>query len=279
MGVIAGAGALPRLVAEALRRRGEAAFVVALRGAAEPWVADWPHAWAALAQGGRIFRALRGAGCRQVCLAGAVSRPGVLAAIPDVATLAMAPRLLRLLRSGGDDGLLRAVAGIFEQRGFELTPAHAYLEDLLAPEGVLGARRPAARDLDDLRRARRIVAALGAVDVGQGAVVAAGRCLAVEAVSGTDAMLAKLVGETRRGGAPTPAGVLFKAPKPGQDRRFDMPAIGPTTLEGAKAAGLNGVAVEAGGVFLLDPARTVAAADRLGLFLYGAPKGAEEEAA
>lgn len=274
LGVVAGAGALPRLVAEAERRAGGQVFVVALSGFAEPWVEDWPHAYCGLAQVRRLFGALRGAGCRRVCFAGGLSRPSLLTLAKslrfDVGAFALVPRFARLLRQG-DDGLLRGIAEIFEERGFVLTPAQALLGELLAPEGTLGRVAPSARDLEDIERAAEIVAALGAVDVGQGAVVAHGRCLAVETVFGTDAMLRDLAGKTKRHGAPIPAGALYKAPKPGQDRRVDLPTIGPRTLEGVKAAGLNGVALQAGAAFILDLEATAAAADAAGLFVYGRP--------
>lgn len=268
LGVIAGGGALPRLVAEAERQAGGDPFVIALRGNAGDWVGAYETAAAGPGQVGRIFSVLRAAGCRRVCLAGGLQRPSLTNLRFDFTALRMLPVLRRLMRRG-DDGLLRGLAEIFENRGFQLVGAHELLGDLLAPHGPLGDRSPSKPDLEDVARAAEIVAALGRVDVGQGAVVARGRCLAVETVQGTDAMLARLEGETRRGGAPVPSGVLYKAPKPGQDLRLDMPAIGPETVRRAARAGLNGVAIEAGSVFVLDVDATVAAADAAGVFVYG----------
>lgn len=276
LGVVAGDGVLPRLVAEAAARAGGGAYVVALRGAAGDWVRDWPHTICGVGQVGKLFARLKAAGCRQVCLAGGLSRPSYWGLRFDMTALRVALRVARLMRRG-DDGLMRGLATIFEERGFELIGARALLSDLLAPEGVIGARAPSARDLEDVGRAAAIVEALGTVDVGQGAVVARGRCLAVETIQGTDAMLRGLIGAPRAG-APNPSGALFKAPKPGQDMRLDVPAIGPNTLREAKAAGLNGVAVAAGGVFLLDVAETIAVADQAGLFLYGWTPDAGETA-
>ncbi len=204
LGVLAGRGALPRLVAEAERRRGGAVFVIALRGFAEAWVEDWPSATAGLGQVGRIFGLLRAAGCDRVCFAGGLSRPSLFSLRFDFTALRVAPMMARLLRKG-DDGLLRGLAAIFESRGFAMVGAHELLGDLVAPAGPLGARRPSARDREDILRAAEIVEAVGRVDVGQGAVVAEGRCLGVETVQGTDAMLAALKGERRRGGAPRPS--------------------------------------------------------------------------
>lgn len=268
--MLAGGGALPRLVAEAERRRGGEAFIVALAGAPGDWVEAFPHTPCGLGQVGKLFSALRNAGCERVCFAGGLTRPslGSLLRAFDATALKVAVEVFRLMRKG-DDGMLRGFAEIFERRGFRLVGASELLEDLLASPGALTRRGPSETDLADIARAAEIVAALGAVDVGQGAVVARGRCLAVETVQGTDAMLARLEGDTRRAGAPIPSGVIFKAPKPGQDMRFDVPAVGPDTVARAKAAGLNGVAVQVGGVFLLDPAETLEAADREGLFVYG----------
>ena len=280
LGVIAGGGALPRLVAEAERRAGGEVLVIALHGFVEDWVQDWPHVSCGLGQAGKIFGALKSAGCDRVCFAGGLSRPSLSSLAKslrfDLTAVALAPRVAQLLRHG-DDGLLRGLAEIFEARGFELIAAQSLLGELLAPVGALGRVQPSKRDLADIERAAQIVHAVGAVDVGQGAVVAHGRCLAVETVFGTDAMLAGLVGQTRRHGAPIPSGALYKAPKPGQDERVDLPTIGPLTIDGAAAAGLNGVAVQAGSVFILDIEATTRAADKAGLFVYGRAVGQAEK--
>ena len=131
-----------------------------------------------------------------------------------------------------------------------------------------GAVAPSEADRPDAARAAEIVAALGSVDVGQAAVVARGVCLGVEAVAGTDALLASVAALPAALRAPGRAGLLMKAPKPGQDRRVDLPALGPDTVDGAARAGLAGIAFEAGGVMLLDRAAAVARADETGLFLW-----------
>lgn len=268
LGVIAGGGALPRLVAEAERKAGGDPFVIGLRANAGEWTNGYETVAAGPGQVGRIFAALKRAGCVRVCFAGGIQRPSLTNVRFDFTALRVLPLMRRLMRKG-DDGLLRGLAQIFEARGFRMVGAHELLGDLLAPEGALGAVAPSDRDLEDIARAAEIVDALGRVDVGQGAVVATGRCLAVETIQGTDAMLAQLKGETRRGGAPVPSGALFKGPKPGQDLRLDLPAIGPETVRRVAQAGLNGVAVRAGGVFVLDIEETVAAADAERVFLYG----------
>jgi len=159
------------------------------------------------------------------------------------------------------------VIAIFEEAGFTVAGVADVAPDLLPGPGVL-AGAPSAADQADAARAAAIVAALGAVDVGQGAVVAQGLCLAVETLPGTDAMLDFVAATARR---PDPAGargVMFKAAKPGQDRRIDLPTLGLQTLARAHAAGLAGVAFQAGDVIVLDRAAMLAEAERLGLFLW-----------
>jgi DUF1009 family protein len=165
----------------------------------------------------------------------------------------------------GDDGLLAAVVRVLGEEGFRVLGAHEVLTEAVGPRGVMGRVAPDAQAMADIARATDVTKALGRVDVGQGCVVQQGIVLAVEAIEGTDAMLARCRGLAR----PGPGGVLLKLVKPGQDRRADLPTIGPTTLRAAAAAGLRGVAFEAGGTLLTDRTACVAAADAAGLFLVG----------
>lgn len=218
---------------------------------------------------GALFKALRAAGVAEVVFAGAVARPRLDPAQFDFKTLTLAPRIVSAMK-GGDDTTLRAVLDIFEAEGFAVRAAQDIVPELLPPEGVLTRAQPCPRDCKDAARAAAIVAALSAVDVGQGVVVAGGLALGVEALPGTDRMLAQVAGlpaDLR----PDPAaarGVLFKGPKAGQDRRVDLPVIGPDTVAGAAAAGLSGIVIAAGGVMVLDRAAVIAAADDAGLFLW-----------
>lgn len=211
---------------------------------------------------------LADAGVTRVAFAGAMRRPRLEPELFDARTAQLVPRLLAAMGQG-DDAALRAVIGLFEDFGFEVVAAQAMAPDLVPGAGVLcGA--PDDRDRADATRAAAIVSGLGALDLGQGAVVAQGLCLAVETLPGTDAML-EFVARHGAGLRPDPRGargVVYKAPKPGQDRRVDLPAIGPETVRGAAAAGLAGIAWEAGGAMLLTPAATRAAAEAAGLFLW-----------
>ena len=182
------------------------------------------------------------------------------------------PRALALL-TRGDDAMLRGFAAIFEARGIRLVGVGEILGDgLMLAAGALGQRRPRPADLADAARAAGIVAALAPHDVGQAAVVARGLCLGVEAIEGTDLMLARIAAlpADRRRAAPPPCGVLLKIPKPGQDRRFDMPTFGPDTVRGAAAAGLGGLVGLAGATQIVDREGTRRIADAEALFVYGA---------
>ena len=265
LGVIAGGGTLPAQVAAAVRAAGRAVFVVGLEGFAEPAaLAPWPHAMIRLGAAGRILAALRANHCRDLVLIGPVRRPSLLDLRPDAKGARILARIGRAFFAG-DDALLRAVIRVLGEEGFRVIGAHEILAGVLAPPGLLTSAAPDADARADIARARAVARALGAADVGQGAVVQQGLVLAVEAVEGTDAMLAR-AGRLAR---PGPGGVLVKLVKPGQDRRADLPTIGPATIAAAAAAGLRGIAFEAGATILAERAAAVAAANAAGLFLLG----------
>lgn len=267
LGLIAGTGALPRLIAEDRAARGARTLVIRFEGIDAPWADVHPHADLPYEKPGRLFAALRGAGCDRICFAGAMTRPRLNPLRFDAKALRLAPRALKLL-TRGDDEMLRGFAAMLEAEGLRMIGAQDLLSALVPGVGVLSQRAPSAAERADAARAAVIVAALGAVDVGQGAVVAGGLCLGVEAIAGTDALLDQVARVPAHLRADPPAGVLFKGPKPGQDRRMDLPALGPQTLRAAADAGLSGVCVRAGGVLLLGRADMAAEADRLGLALW-----------
>ena len=269
LAIVAGAGVLPRMLAEACARQNRPYQVVVFEGVQLDWVEDHPVIAAVFEKPGRLFASLRQTGCRQVAFAGAITRPRISPMRFDLKALRLAPLLFKALKSG-DDTALRIVVEIFEAEGLTVVAAHDILGDLLAPEGVPTTAQPSDADKADATRAAEIVAALGLVDVGQGAVVAQGICLAAESIQGTDAML-DFVARTAETFRPDPTGargVLVKLPKPGQDWRTDLPAIGPTTIRKAHEAGLAGIVVQAGGVLILGLEDTVATANELGLFLW-----------
>jgi len=270
LAIFAGRGALPRLIAEECDGRGRPCVVVTFDEAPPGWLRDRPLIRAAFEKPGRLFADLRRAGCGSVTFAGGMQRPKLNPARFDTTMLRLAPRVLAGLK-GGDDALLRLLAGVFEKEGFVVRAPHELLEGLVLPEGVLTQAAPSAQDRADAARAAQIVAALGSVDVGQASVVAQGVCIGLESIQGTDALL-DFVAQSIVSFRPDPdgaRGVLFKGPKPGQDWRIDLPAIGPDTIRAIARAGLAGVAGQAGGVLLLGRAETLEAADAAGLFVWG----------
>lgn len=264
VGLIAGGGDLPRLLVSACRARGAEPFVLALEGhATEATVAGTDHAWVRLGALGEAFRLLKDAGVGEVVFAGAIRRPSLATLRPDARGAAFIARIGG--KALGDDGLLRAVAAEFTREGLSLRGAHELLADILAREGAYGSLSPSPEDASDIARGVEVARGLGALDVGQGAVVQQGIVLAVEAVEGTDAMLGRC-GALKRDGT---GGVLVKVCKPTQDRRLDLPTIGVETVEAAAAAGLRGIAVEAGAALVLNADAVGARADALGLFVVG----------
>ena len=203
-------------------------------------------------------------GVTRAVFAGGVHRPRLDPALLDPATMQLLPRIMAAMGQG-DDGALREVIALMGEWGIEVVGVQDICPELLPAAGPLGSHAPNAQDCKDIARGFEILQAMGAADVGQGCCVARGQCLAMEALPGTDVMLAHLA--TLRGGALPDGGVFCKAPKPDQDRRIDLPALGVATVEAAHTAGLRGIAVQAGGVLMLDAPATIARADELGLFL------------
>ena len=234
-------------------------------------VEKYPHYWLALAQVGRFLRRAQGRRLPRRRLHRHGGAPAVSLAARRLGDAAVLPRIVRAYR-GGDDHLLSGVARIFEDHGFRILGAHEVAPEILVPEGPLGSLR-AVRSATGRYRARRsrCCDAIGPFDIGQAAVVADNHVLAVEAAEGTDAMLARIaeLRAQRPHSAPAGSGVLVKAPKPRQDRRFDLPSIGPRTVEGVARAGLAGIAVVAGGAIVAEPARGRAAADKAKIFVVG----------
>ncbi len=257
LALIAGSGALPTRLAASLRLP---PVVCALEGhAPDDLPVDMTFRLETL---GSLLVALREKGVQEVCMAGAIGRPAIDPTAIDAPTLPLVPIIQRAM-AAGDDGALRAAIEIFQSAGLVVRAAHEIAPDLLPPPGCPSVAQPGERDLGDAARGDAIVAAMSVADIGQACVVANRQALAIEGVFGTDWMLRSLANRPDTGG-----GVLFKAPKPGQDRRVDLPTIGPDTIAAACAAGLKGVVIEAGGVLVLDLPDVVAECDRLGLFLW-----------
>jgi UDP-2,3-diacylglucosamine hydrolase len=271
--LICGGGSLPFAVARSLESRGRRVLLLGFRHWADPVaILRHRHHWVSLGQLGRIMRYARAEGCRDIVFIGTLVRPTLTQLRFDWITLRALPGLVRSFR-GGDDHLLSGIARIFEHHGFRLRGAHEVAPDILVPEGALGRRAPSARDRQDIAQALALLAAIGPYDVGQAAVICDARVLAIEAAEGTDGLLDR-VAQMRASGhirGPERRGVLVKAPKLAQDRRFDLPAIGPKTVEGVARAGLAGLAVVAGETVIAEPDRVARLADELDVFVVGLP--------
>jgi DUF1009 family protein len=265
LGIIAGGGELPAKVASAARAAGRGVYIVGLEGFADPAIlAPWPHEIRRLGAASRIIAALRENGCQDLVMIGPVRRPSLLDLRPDAEGAKLLARVGRAAFAG-DDGLLAAVIRVLTEEGFRVIGMHEILREAVAPAGVLTQAKPDAQAMADVNRGIHVTRLLGSADVGQGCVVQQGLVLAVEAIEGTDAMLAR-AGALRRDGI---GGVLVKLVKPGQDKRADLPTIGPDTVRNAAGAGLRGVAFEANATILAEREACLAVADAAGLFLLG----------
>ncbi|QQM28936.1 UDP-2,3-diacylglucosamine diphosphatase LpxI [Martelella lutilitoris] len=277
--IIAGNGRLPLYVAEAAREVGTPTFIVQLRGEGGNDWSDFEHMDADLGGFQPVVAALQKRGIRRVVLSGGVrTRPELKSLRPTARVIWSLPAILKKLRSGGDDKVLRMVIDLFERHGFEIIAAQDIAGDLLATAGTLGAVAPDREDRSDIDAAARAAHVIGSMDIGQGAVSLGGRVVALEGAEGTDQMLERVrtmraagrISKKRRG-------VLVKLCKPQQDLRADLPSIGPETVRAAAAAGLGGIAVEAGRALVLDREAAIAEADRAGLFLLGLEPGQAEK--
>ena len=270
LGIIAGGGLLPCMIADAAAARGLDLHIVGIRGEAREEIERYPHTWIKWGEIGKLFAALDEKGCRDLVIIGGVTRPDLANVKLDLGAIRNLPFIVSL-GIGGDDHVLSKVVRFLEAKGYRVHGADDVAPELLAGEGRLGERAPSAEDRADILTGFRVVKALGRLDVGQAAVVAKGYVLAVEAAEGTDAMIARCA-ELRKIGRikeRARSGVLVKAPKPGQEERVDLPTIGPETVRKVASAGLAGIAVAAGQVLVAERAATIAAANQHELFLVG----------
>ena len=267
LGILAGAGEMPARLIAACRRSGRDVFVLAFEGQTPPaTVANVAHAWVRLGAVGQAIEHLHAAGVRDVVMAGAMRRPSLAELRPDRRAAVILARVGAALFGGGDNRILSAIAGELEStEGFRVVGIESILTETLARPGLYGSVEPDDTARHDMTLGIEVARGLGAFDVGQGVVVQQGLVLAVEAIEGTDAMLARSRTLRRDG----PGGVLVKVKKPGQDGRIDLPTVGVATVEAAHGAGLHGIAVEAGGALVIDAPAVAATADRLGLFVIG----------
>jgi DUF1009 family protein len=271
--VLAAGGKVPVEVAAAARAAGRDVFVIGLEGEADPGIAAFPHTSAKWGQIGRVEDLIRRHGAREVVVIGTVARrPDWSSMAVDLGTLRYLPRLIRGML-GGDDTILANFARFAEERGYRIVGVQEVAPALVAEAGSIAGRAPVGSILADANLALDAARDIGKLDVGQAAVAVNARIVALEAAEGTDGMLERVAalrekGRIRWSGR---AGVLAKHSKPQQDLRLDMPAIGPRTVELVAAAGLAGIALEAGKVMIASREETVALAERTGTFIFARP--------
>jgi DUF1009 family protein len=273
VGVIAGGGVMPFAVADSLRARGLDPILFALKGVCDPTATErFRHHWITVGQYGRAKKLFRAENCKNLVFIGTLVRPALSEIRLDWGTIRVMGRVWSAFR-GGDDHLLSGIGRIFEQEGFHLLGLKEVAPDLLMPEGCVTRTLPGQDAMIDIARGRDVLRALGPFDIGQAVVVIDGHVVGVEGIEGTDELLARIA-SLRAAGRIRSAkgrGVLVKAPKSGQDLRFDLPTIGSRTIERAAAAALAGVAVLAGNTVVADPQDMIEAADTAGLFVTGLP--------
>src|SRR5689334_4510833 len=271
IGLIAAGGVMPFAVADSLVARGLTPVLFAVRGACDAaQAARFRHHWISVGQLGRATHLFKSEGCRDLMFIGALVRPSLSEIRLDWGTLRALGKIWTSFR-GGDDHLLSGIGRILEEQGFRMVGIKEAAPDLLMPAGCLTATRPDSAAEADIAKGRQVLAALGPFDIGQAAVVIDGHVVGIEDIEGTDGLLARIaqLRAKRRIRAKAGRGVLVKAPKAGQDLRYDLPAVGPRTVEGAANAQLAGIAVVAGNTVVAEPQLLIAAADRTGLFVTG----------
>ena len=264
IGILAGGGGLPEALVAACREQGRPIHVVVLQDHGDPDLyQDVPHSVSRIGAVGKILSSLRAAGCRELVLAGRVQRPAFSELRPDLRGSVVLAKIG--MQALGDEGLLSIIARGFEAEGFQLRGVHELAPELLARPGQYGRLAPDQQGWSDIRRGWQVAKQLGTVDVGQACVVQQGLVLAVEAIEGTDQMLSRLPRLARKGAKP----ILVKTAKPQQDFRFDLPTIGCETVANAAAAGVGGIAIEAGAALVIDRPALIAAADKAKIFVLG----------
>jgi UDP-2,3-diacylglucosamine hydrolase len=271
VGLIAAGGMMPFAVADSLSARGIGCVLFAIKGACDAkQVERFRHHWISVGQLGRATKLFRSEGCRELAFIGTLVRPALSEVRLDFGTLRAIGRIWASFR-GGDDHLLSGVGRILEAQGFRMVGIKDIAPDLLMPEGSLTGIRPDQRSQADIARGREVLRALSPFDVGQATVVIDGHVIAIEDIEGTDGLLARIarLREQGRLRAAAHRGVLVKAPKAGQDLRYDLPTVGPRTVEAAANAKLAGIAVVAGNTLVAEPQAMIATADKAGLFITG----------
>ena len=266
LGILAGNGELPhQLIQHCLYQR-RPFFVIAFEGQTEAGLVQaHPHLWAHPGEVGKIVHYLKVNSVTQIVMAGAIRRPSLSGLKMDWKGAQWLAKIGA--RALGDDGLLQNIISLLKSEGFDVIGAPELLDKLLAGEGELGALRPDEQDWQDIARGKEILKTLAPADVGQAVVVQQGLVLGIEAIEGTESLLARC-GPLRREGR---GGVLVKMAKCNQSDKADLPTIGLSTLHQAQIAGLRGIAFSAHSTQILNKGEIIKAADRIRLYIVGIP--------
>lgn len=272
LGIISGLGNLPVSIARAARESGRDVYVMRLAGFVEKALLDFPGETVGIGQIGRLMRRLKEEGCDELVLAGIVKRPNFSNIKLDLRGARLLPKVLAAAPKG-DDALLRVVLGELEREGFRIVAAEDAASDLKMGRGLLAGPAPDAQAQADMMKAARIASEIGRLDVGQGCVVVDGLVLAVEAQEGTDGMLRRVIelDPALKGTTEIRKGVLVKRPKPIQERRIDLPTIGPETIHAVSQAGLAGIGLEENGALLVGREKIESLCAAHDVFVFGFP--------
>ena len=267
LGIISGGGGLPCDVARAATKDNRSVHLIGIEGEAGEQISEFSHSWIKWGEIGRLFSILRDENCHDVVIIGHVKRPDLSQVRMDLGALKLLPFIMKL-KTGGDDSILTKIAGLFEDKGHRVCSVLDLVPSLAADLGEMTNSKPNQNDQQDIAKGLDVVAAMGRFDVGQAVVVVNGHVIAVEGAEGTDQMLERCQ-SLKQWGRKGRHGVLVKVPKPSQDRRIDLPTIGPKTVELAIEANLSGIAIAAGETLIADKSRTINHANKGKLFIRG----------
>src|SRR5262245_11964524 len=215
IGILAGGGRLPLMIAESALARGRKVHIVAIEGEADPEIERFPHTWVNWGQIGRMLATLRREGGNELVIAGGVRRPDFWHIRPDAGFFASLPQIVGLIAAGGDDSVLSRVVRFFEQQGLSVRGAHEIAPDLLAEAGDLLDAGLGAEDRRDAEIGFAVRRRLARLDAGQSVVVADGRVLAIEGAEGTDRMLDRVLGLPQRRETTSRGGVVAEGERAG----------------------------------------------------------------
>ena len=266
LGIIAGGGSIPQMLIEKCQKDNIPFSVLAIEGNADKdfFQGDnFDFRWIRLGQAGSGFKYFAQNKVTDVVMIGTICRPSLHDLLPDMRTTAFLAKVG--MKALGDDGILRAIASEIEKDGMHVKGIHEIMPDLLIPSGILTKHKPSKEDMIDIKRGAEVAYTLGQLDVGQSVVVQQGLVLGVEGIEGTDKLIMRCKEYKRKG----KGGVLVKLRKPQQDMRLDLPTIGMQTIENAHNSGLKGIAVHTGNGLIVEQAKTIALADKYGMFIIG----------